>query len=87
MEKRKERIVRKEGEYIFSEDGREVMEMIQQWWVIKNGNRKKEIMDEIRKEREDMEKIILEDLRKKKEEEIEKGIIEIEKDGIRNVLY
>lgn len=44
-------------------------------------------MDEIRKEREDMEKIILEDLRKKKEEEIEKGIIEIEKDGIRNVLY
>ena len=69
------KIARSEGAYLYTEDGRRLIDAISSWWVVTHGHRHPAIMRAIRDETEKLDQIIFAGYTHAPAEELAKGLL------------
>jgi adenosylmethionine-8-amino-7-oxononanoate aminotransferase len=80
-------ILRAEGAWLETADGRRLLDAISSWWVVTHGHRQPRIMEAIRHQTERLDQVIFAGLTHEPAETLARGLIEIVPDGLAHVFY
>ncbi|MBZ9772560.1 adenosylmethionine--8-amino-7-oxononanoate transaminase [Mesorhizobium sp. CO1-1-8] len=80
-------IVRTEGAYVETRDGKRIFDAISSWWVITHGHRHPKIMEAIRKATETLDQVIFAGLSHAPAEQLAEALVEMTPAGLDWVFY
>lgn len=80
-------IVRTEGAFLHSRDGRRILDAICSWWVITHGHRHPAIVDAVRRQLDTLDQVIFAEFTHEPAEALAKGLLEVLPQGLLHVFY
>ena len=81
------RIVRTEGAYLYTEDGRRIIDAISSWWVITHGHRHPHIMAAIQSQAETLDQLIFAEYTHEPAERLAAKLTALAPEGLEHVFY
>lgn len=81
------RIVRTEGAYLFSEDGRSILDAISSWWVITHGHRHPTIIEAIKAAADRLDQVIFAEYTHEPAEALARELVRVAPAGLRHAFY
>lgn len=81
------RIASSEGAYLFTEDGRTILDGISSWWVVTHGHRQPEIIEAIQQTASRLDQVIFAGLTHEPAEELAEALVEVAPAGLSRVFY
>lgn len=81
------KIVRTEGAYLFSEDGRSILDAISSWWVITHGHRHPAIVEAIKTAADKLDQVIFAEYSHAPAEKLARELVRIAPAGLEHVFY
>ncbi|TIV33218.1 MAG: aminotransferase class III-fold pyridoxal phosphate-dependent enzyme, partial [Mesorhizobium sp.] len=80
-------IVRTEGAYVETRDGRRILDAISSWWVITHGHRHPKIVEAIRHATETLDQVIFAGLNHEPAEQLASALVDMAPPGLDWVFY
>jgi adenosylmethionine---8-amino-7-oxononanoate aminotransferase len=80
-------VVRAEGAYLETADGRRIIDAIASWWVITHGHRHPHIMTAIREQAERLDQVIFAEYTHEPAERLARGLVSIAPEGLTHVFF
>jgi adenosylmethionine-8-amino-7-oxononanoate aminotransferase len=81
------KIARSEGAYLYTDDGRRLIDAISSWWIVTHGHRHPAIMRAIRDQTEKLDQIIFAGYTHAPAEELAKGLLALAPEGLKHVFF
>jgi adenosylmethionine---8-amino-7-oxononanoate aminotransferase len=81
------KVVRAEGAYLYTEDGRRIIDAIASWWVVTHGHCHPHIVDAIRKQAEKLNQIIFPGYTHEPAEEVAAALLKLAPRGLDYVFF
>ena len=81
------RIVRTEGAYLYTEDGRRIIDAISSWWVITHGHRHPHIVAAIQSQAETLDQLIFAEYTHEPAERLAAKLTALAPEGLEHVFY
>ncbi|MCQ0971061.1 adenosylmethionine--8-amino-7-oxononanoate transaminase [Paracoccus sp. TK19116] len=81
------RIVKAEGAYLTTDDGRQLIDAISSWWVTTHGHRQPQIMQAIRETSDQLDQIIFAGLTHDPADRLADALVEMAPEGLTRVFY
>jgi adenosylmethionine---8-amino-7-oxononanoate aminotransferase len=81
------KVVRAEGAYLYTEDGRRIIDAIASWWVVTHGHCHPHIVDAIRKQAEKLNQIIFAGYTHEPAEEVAAALLKLAPRGLDYVFF
>lgn len=82
-----QRIMRSEGAYLITADGRSILDAISSWWVITHGHRYPAIVKAIQTAADHLDQIIFAEYTHEFAEKLARKLIQVAPDGLSHVFY
>ncbi|MBS0614562.1 MAG: adenosylmethionine--8-amino-7-oxononanoate transaminase, partial [Proteobacteria bacterium] len=80
-------VVRTEGAYLHTRDGRRVLDAICSWWVITHGHRHPTIVEAVRRQVERLDQVIFAEFTHEPAEALARGLLEVLPPGLSHIFY
>jgi adenosylmethionine-8-amino-7-oxononanoate aminotransferase len=81
------KVVRGEGAYLYTEDGRRIIDAIASWWVVTHGHCHPHIVSAIQKQAEQLNQIIFAGHTHQPAEEVAAAVLKLAPDGLEYVFF
>ena len=81
------KIARSEGAYLYTEDGRRLIDAISSWWIVTHGHRHPAIVEAVRDQAERLDQIIFAGYTHAPAENLAKGLLELVPQGLEHVFF